>query len=117
MFTPAKFKIYLKEIKVKYPDARHHCSAYLCGKPGQTTLLGCSDDGEPSGTAGKPMLGVLQHKGIGDIAIIVVRYFGGIKLGTGGQVQFEVKLPEDDLSLLSNEFKNFSNDRVSFIEK
>lgn len=81
------FKQFLAEIKEAYPDARHHCSAYLCGKPGQTTLLGCSDDGEPSGTAGKPMLNILQHKGVGDIGVIVVRYFGGIKLGTGGLVR------------------------------
>jgi uncharacterized YigZ family protein len=97
-----QFKNFLIEIKAAYPDARHHCSAYLCGKPGQTTLLGCHDDGEPSGTAGKPMLNILQHKGVGDIAVIVVRYFGGIKLGTGGLVRAyssSIQLAYDQLSI------------------
>jgi uncharacterized YigZ family protein len=75
---------WLAEIKARYPDARHHCWAYLVGNPHCATNAGMGDDGEPSGTAGKPILNVLQHKGIGDIMIIVVRYFGGIKLGAGG---------------------------------
>jgi len=76
--------IYLDEIRTQYPDARHHCWAYLIGNPNCATNAGMGDDGEPSGTAGKPILNVLQHKGVGDIMIIVVRYFGGIKLGAGG---------------------------------
>jgi uncharacterized YigZ family protein len=75
---------WLAEIKALYPDARHHCWAYLLGNPTCATNAGMGDDGEPSGTAGKPILNVLQHKGIGDIMLIVVRYFGGIKLGAGG---------------------------------
>ena len=75
---------WLAEIKAAYPDARHHCWAYLIGNPNCATNAGMGDDGEPSGTAGKPILNVLQHKGIGDIMLIVVRYFGGIKLGAGG---------------------------------
>ncbi|WP_319380613.1 YigZ family protein [Thiomicrorhabdus sp.] len=75
---------WLEEIKQQYPDARHHCWAYLIGNPHCASNAGMGDDGEPSGTAGKPILNVLQHKGIGDIMIIVVRYFGGIKLGAGG---------------------------------
>ncbi len=75
---------WLEEIKVEYPDARHHCWAYLLGNPSCAANAGMGDDGEPSGTAGKPILNVLQHKGVGDIMIIVVRYFGGIKLGAGG---------------------------------
>ncbi|MDG6774261.1 YigZ family protein [Thiomicrorhabdus sp. ZW0627] len=75
---------WLEEIKAEYPDARHHCWAYQLGNPNCATNAGMGDDGEPSGTAGKPILNVLQHKGIGDVMIIVVRYFGGIKLGAGG---------------------------------
>ena len=75
---------WLEEIKAEYPDARHHCWAYQLGNPHCATNAGMGDDGEPSGTAGKPILKVLQHKGIGDVMIIVVRYFGGIKLGAGG---------------------------------
>ena len=75
---------WLAEIKSQYPDARHHCWAYLLGNPTCATNAGMGDDGEPSGTAGKPILNVLNHKGVGDVMIIVVRYFGGIKLGAGG---------------------------------
>ncbi len=75
---------WLDEIKATYPDARHHCWAYVLGNPSCATNAGMGDDGEPSGTAGKPILNVLQHKGVGDIMLIVVRYFGGIKLGAGG---------------------------------
>ncbi|MBN2864931.1 MAG: YigZ family protein [Thiotrichales bacterium] len=75
---------WLAQIKTQYPDARHHCWAYLMGNPACASNAGMGDDGEPSGTAGKPILNVLQHKGVGDIMIIVVRYFGGIKLGAGG---------------------------------
>lgn len=75
---------WLQELKEQYPDARHHCWAYLLGNPKCAANAGMGDDGEPSGTAGKPILNVLQHKGIGDIMICVVRYFGGIKLGAGG---------------------------------
>jgi uncharacterized YigZ family protein len=75
---------WLDEIKAQYPDARHHCWAYLIGNPACASNAGMGDDGEPSGTAGKPILNVLQHKGVGDVMVIVVRYFGGIKLGAGG---------------------------------
>jgi uncharacterized YigZ family protein len=76
--------LWLAEVKAIYPDARHHCWAYLLGNPSCATSAGMGDDGEPSGTAGKPILNVLQHKGVGDIMLIVARYFGGIKLGAGG---------------------------------
>ncbi|MEW6764484.1 MAG: YigZ family protein [Pseudomonadota bacterium] len=75
---------WLAELKAAYPDARHHCWAYLLGDPTRASSAAMGDDGEPSGTAGKPILNVLQHKGVGDVMIIVVRYFGGIKLGAGG---------------------------------
>ncbi|GAB6069056.1 YigZ family protein [Thiomicrorhabdus hydrogeniphila] len=82
--TRAEGMAWLEEIKAQYPDARHHCWAYLIGNPSCAANAGMGDDGEPSGTAGKPILNVLNHKGIGDVMIIVVRYFGGIKLGAGG---------------------------------
>lgn len=75
---------HVEQLHEQYPDARHHCWAYIIGDPNNTTSAGFDDDGEPSGTAGKPILNVLQHKSIGNIIIIVVRYFGGIKLGAGG---------------------------------
>ena len=75
---------YVEQLRVKYADARHHCWAYIIGDPNNTTSAGFDDDGEPNGTAGRPILNVLQHKSIGNVIIIVVRYFGGIKLGAGG---------------------------------
>ena len=75
---------HVEQLREKYPDARHHCWAYIIGDPNNTTSAGFDDDGEPNGTAGRPILNVLQHKSIGNVIIIVVRYFGGIKLGAGG---------------------------------
>ncbi|MGP5514312.1 YigZ family protein [Psychrobacter alimentarius] len=75
---------HVEQLRVQYADARHHCWAYIIGDPDNTTSAGFDDDGEPNGTAGKPILNVLQHKSIGNVIIIVVRYFGGIKLGAGG---------------------------------
>ena len=73
--------------QIQYPDARHHCWAYLLGAPEQPVSLASNDDGEPSGTAGKPMLNVLQHNDIGDVMVVISRYFGGVKLGAGGLVR------------------------------
>ncbi len=70
-----------------YPDARHHCWAYLLGDPRDAANAGMSDDGEPAGTAGRPILNVLQHGRFGDVLVVVSRYFGGIKLGAGGLVR------------------------------
>lgn len=75
---------HVEQLKSSYPDARHHCLAYILGDPNNTTHAGFDDDGEPNGTAGRPILNVLQHKGIGNVLVVVVRYFGGIKLGAGG---------------------------------
>jgi uncharacterized YigZ family protein len=77
----------LEQAKQDYPDARHHCWAYKIGSPTSPHLVAMSDDGEPSGTAGKPILNVIQHKDVGDVILIVIRYFGGIKLGAGGLVR------------------------------
>ncbi len=78
---------HLQTLRERYPDARHYCWAYLLGDPKAPSSAAMSDDGEPSGTAGKPMLNVMQHKDVGDIFVVVVRYFGGIKLGAGGLVR------------------------------
>lgn len=80
-------KLFIANIKTKYSDARHHCWAHVAGVPNGSHVLGFSDDGEPNGTAGKPMLNVLVGSGFGDITAVVTRYFGGIKLGTGGLVR------------------------------
>ena len=77
----------LQQLKCEYPDARHICWAFVCGTPGNYSDYGFSDDGEPSGTAGKPILNVIQHNPVSDIAAFVIRYFGGIKLGAGGLVR------------------------------
>jgi len=74
-------------ITAEFPDATHNCSAFLIGEPGSTAHIGLSDDGEPHGTAGRPMLNVLLTCGLGDLAVVVTRYFGGIKLGKGGLVR------------------------------
>jgi uncharacterized YigZ family protein len=71
----------------EFPDATHNCWAYLVGAPGSTDRIGMSDAGEPHGTAGRPMLTVLQHSGVGDIVAVVTRYYGGTNLGTGGLVK------------------------------
>ena len=75
----------IKAEKKKYYDARHHCFAYVMGDDGAD--IKCSDDGEPSGTAGRPMLDILQKEGLTDILCVVTRYFGGTLLGTGGLVR------------------------------
>lgn len=76
---------FIEEIKKKYWDARHNCSAYVIGERGQ--IQRCSDDGEPSQTAGRPMLDVLLGEEIRNICVVVTRYFGGTLLGTGGLVR------------------------------
>ena len=80
-------RAFISEIKTKYSDAGHNCWAYIAGAPSDSQVLGFSDDGEPNGTAGKPMLNVLLGAEIGEITAVVTRYFGGIKLGTGGLVR------------------------------
>ncbi|MEZ7198474.1 YigZ family protein [Pseudodesulfovibrio karagichevae] len=80
-------RAFVAAIKEEFPDATHNCWAFNAGPSGDTAFVGLSDDGEPSGTAGKPMLGVLLHSGVGQIAVVVTRWFGGTKLGTGGLVR------------------------------
>ena len=76
---------FIAEMKKKYWDARHNCSAFVLG--GRQEITRCSDDGEPAQTAGRPMLDVLLREGLTDVAVVVTRYFGGVLLGTGGLVR------------------------------
>lgn len=76
---------HLEEVKKKYWDARHHCWAYIIGRDPACERM--SDDGEPAGTAGKPILEVLRGRGLTDVFVVVTRYFGGTLLGTGGLVR------------------------------
>ena len=83
--SEAEAAAFIEEMKKRYYDARHNCSAFVIGSRGEMTR--CSDDGEPSGTAGRPMLEVLLGSEIRNVAAVVTRYFGGTLLGTGGLVR------------------------------
>lgn len=85
-FTVDMARQFIQLIRQRYPDATHHVPAFLVGF-GASVIAHCGDDGEPSGTAGRPALAVLQGSGLGDVVVVVTRYFGGTKLGTGGLVR------------------------------
>jgi len=85
--SPEEAKAFIESIRSQHADATHNCWAFVAGPPGSTARIGCNDDGEPHGTAGRPMLQVLLHCGTGEICAVVTRWFGGIKLGTGGLVR------------------------------
>ncbi len=85
-FSVDEARAFVSRARAEFADASHNVPAYLIGH-GATTIAHCHDDGEPSGTAGRPMLAVLQGSGLGDVALVVTRYFGGTKLGTGGLVR------------------------------
>ncbi len=87
---------FIEEIKKKYWDARHNCSAFVIRSRAELTR--CSDDGEPSGTAGRPMLEVLLGEGVRNIAVVVTRYFGGTLLGTGGLVRAYTQAVKEGLT-------------------
>lgn len=91
-------KDWLKQARRDHPDAGHICWAFQIGRPGSATEAAMNDDGEPSGTAGKPILNVIQHKDMGDVLVMVIRYFGGIKLGAGGLVRAYAGATEKVLS-------------------
>jgi uncharacterized YigZ family protein len=84
MATPEEAEEELEKIRAEFPDATHHCWAYVLGDPGAGPKMRYEDAGEPAGTAGRPILNVLQRREVGDALVVVVRYFGGVKLGAGG---------------------------------
>lgn len=79
-------KAYIAAVRHEFPDASHHVPAFVIGG-GKSVTEFCSDDGEPSGTSGRPLLAVLKGSGLGNVAVVVSRYFGGTLLGTGGLVK------------------------------
>src|SRR5699024_6906740 len=84
---------------------RHICWGYQIGRPGAAAEAAMNDDGEPYGTAGKPILGVIQHKDMGDVLVMVIRYFGGIKLGAGGLVRAYAGAAESVLSAVGRDIQ------------
>jgi uncharacterized YigZ family protein len=85
-FTVDEAKALIARVRSEFSDATHNVPAYVIGH-GNSIIAHCHDDGEPSGTAGRPALAVLRGSGLGDVAVVVTRYFGGTKLGTGGLVR------------------------------
>lgn len=96
-------KEFIRTISSHYADANHNCWAMVAGQPGDALSQDQSDDGEPKGTAGKPMLNALQHSGLGNVAVVVTRYFGGVKLGAGGLVRAYTRCVTDALSQIETE--------------
>lgn len=99
--TPADARAFIARIKSQNASATHNCWAFVAGAPCSATNIASSDDGEPHGTAGRPMLDVLQHSGIGQICTVVSRWFGGIKLGTGGLVRAYQECVRENLKTLA----------------
>ncbi len=97
---PQTARAFIEQIRRKYPDATHNCWAYAVGAPGDTALIGYSDDGEPHGTAGRPMLQLLLHGSVGEACFVVSRWFGGVKLGTGGLMRAYQESVRNNLSTL-----------------
>lgn len=125
--SPEEAKAFVDRIRFEHAGATHNCWAWNAGAPGSTAQIGASDDGEPKGTAGRPMLTALLHSGVGEIAAVVTRYYGGILLGTGGLVrayQGSVKLGLETLpTTMKEEMQRFvvsvephySNDVIHFL--
>ena len=86
VFTVDEARAFIARVRSEFADATHNVPAYIVGH-GASVVAHCSDDGEPAGTAGRPALAVLRGSGLGDVAVVVTRYFGGTKLGTGGLVR------------------------------
>ena len=100
-----ELKCVLTNIKGEYPGASHYCYAFVNAAPDNSMAIGSSDDGEPAGSAGRPMLATLQGSGVGEIGAIVVRYFGGTKLGVGGLVRAYSSGIRQGLTQLQTELK------------
>lgn len=86
VFSVEEARAFVDRVRAEFSDASHNVPAFVVGY-GASVTAHCQDDGEPSGTAGRPALAVLQGSGLGDVAVVVTRYFGGTKLGTGGLVR------------------------------
>lgn len=99
VFTVEEARAFIDRIRGEFDDATHNVPAYLIGH-GASTIAHCSDDGEPSGTAGPPALAVLKGSDLGDVAVVVTRYFGGTKLGTGGLVRAYSQAVREVLSIV-----------------
>jgi uncharacterized YigZ family protein len=100
----AAARAFIKSIRDSMPEASHHVYAYKIGY-GKNTLEGMSDDGEPSGTAGPPALAVIRGAALGDVVLVITRYFGGTKLGTGGLVAAYTQGAQLALGALKTELK------------
>ncbi len=103
-------RAFVDALRTEMPDATHHCFAFVAGPPGSTTACGASDDGEPAGTAGRPMLSVLMNCGVGEIVVVVTRYFGGVKLGKGGLVRAYTGATQHALRVLE------TSERVTMVD-
>ena len=104
VYSVEEAREYINKIKKLHPTASHHVPAFIIGY-GPSTISHCSDNGEPSGTAGKPTLVVLQGSGLGDVVLVTVRYFGGTKLGTGGLGKAYTESAQEVLSLIKRAIK------------
>ena len=101
--SPEEAVSFLNSIKKKHYDAKHNCSAYIiAGEEGAPDILHSSDDGEPSGTAGKPIMSVLSGAGLKNVILVVTRYFGGTLLGTGGLVRAYTDASKEALKAAEN---------------
>jgi uncharacterized YigZ family protein len=104
VFSVEEARAFVDRIEREFDDATHNVPAYLIGH-GASTIAHCSDDGEPSGTAGPPALAVLEGSNLGDVAVVVTRYFGGTKLGTGGLVRAYSQAVREVLSVVPRAMK------------
>ena len=104
----------INELKSAYPDARHLCAAAVFGDPANASEVLLDDDGEPSGTAAKPMFSALQGREVGSVCAVVVRYFGGVKLGAGGLARAYAKAVL--MALDTGEFADFVEARAVTIK-
>ncbi len=109
VYSEDEIKIRLDALKKEYFDARHHCYAWRLGA--DLLRFRSNDDGEPSGTAGKPILGQIQSTGLTNILIIVIRYFGGIKLGTSGLIHAYKTAAQDALQT-ATQVQRFVTDTI-----
>lgn len=106
----AQAKSFIEQVKAEHKDARHNCWAFVAGRSEDSMQWGFSDDGEPSGTAGKPILAQLTGSNVGEITAVVTRYSGGIKLGTGGLVKAYGGGVQQALELLTTHTKKITTE-------